>query len=268
MREAAARWGLKTTFPGETVMNQQALLLHDAEKVIVSFRGTQVNRFKGIFWDVFTIDLFGHLEFGYVGQDLRPTTYEERRDKTREVSLYRFHSGFKAAFEMLWKLYELPSLIAEASAGGKPIWLTGHSLGGAIALLVATQLLADDIDVQGVYLFGAPRVGNSEFARDYDLRMGDRTFRFVNHADLVPRVPLFSTGYVHVGQLVYFDSAGTIHFDVSDVHAVADFWLRRLWRNFASVFTFKAHSMERYVALVERAAVPVTEDLPHLAGGR
>ena len=74
----------------------------------------------------------------------------------------------------------------EAKEGGQPLplFITGHSLGGALALL-ATKLVVGS-DVTGAcYTFGAPRVGSYEFFR----RLKTPVYRVVNSSDVVPRVP-------------------------------------------------------------------------------
>ena len=64
-----------------------------------------------------------------------------------------------------------------------PVFVTGHSLGGALALLTTRILLPD---VTGAcYTFGAPRVGDYEFFR----RIKTPVYRIVNSSDVVPRVP-------------------------------------------------------------------------------
>jgi len=66
-----------------------------------------------------------------------------------------------------------------------------------------------------LYTFGAPRVGNSEFARYFDA-FGMEAFRVVNGADIVPRLPRHGTAagavldYEHVGRTVLIDENGTI----------------------------------------------------------
>ena len=64
-----------------------------------------------------------------------------------------------------------------------PLFITGHSLGGALALL-ATRLVAPNVD-GACYTFGAPRIGNYEYFRFIKTPV----YRIVNSTDIVPRVP-------------------------------------------------------------------------------
>ena len=64
-----------------------------------------------------------------------------------------------------------------------PLFITGHSLGGALALL-ATKLVAPNVN-GACYTFGAPRVGNYEYFRFVKTPV----YRIVNSSDIVPRVP-------------------------------------------------------------------------------
>lgn len=80
--------------------------------------------------------------------------------------------------------------------------MTGHSQGAALATLAADRYG----NVQGVYTFGSPRVGDIEFKADFFIN----TYRFVNNNDLVSRLPLAPI-YYHVGELRYIDSNGLIH---------------------------------------------------------
>ena len=72
----------------------------------------------------------------------------------------------------------------------RQVWLTGHSLGGALAVLLAATLLESGIPVMGLYTFGAPRVGDSKFASLLDDGLaGAAHWRVANEGDLVPHVP-------------------------------------------------------------------------------
>jgi hypothetical protein len=91
----------------------------------------------------------------------------------------KVHHGFYDAFNAVKP--EIESDLAEHP--GVPIYLTGHSLGGALAI-VATRFLASD-SLGACYTFGGPRVGNSLFSDDIKTPI----YRIVNAADGVPRVP-------------------------------------------------------------------------------
>ncbi|MEN9867737.1 MAG: hypothetical protein RL748_3327 [Pseudomonadota bacterium] len=70
------------------------------------------------------------------------------------------------------------------------IWLTGHSLGGALAVVMAAVLASvSQHAVAGVYTYGQPRVGDPSFVTSYQNKLGNITFRHVNDRDIVPHVP-------------------------------------------------------------------------------
>lgn len=133
------------------------------------------------------------------------------------------HRGFYKATLDVWDsmqayIRDLKKQRGDKSSG---LWLTGHSLGGAMATLAAADLIQQDIPFYGVYTFGQPRVGDRKFARTYNMEAGPRHFRFQNNADIVTRIPARISGYSHVGNLYYIDSRGHISTDVK-------WWLRFL----------------------------------------
>lgn len=98
------------------------------------------------------------------------------------------------------------------------LWFTGHSLGGAMAIMMAHHIMLKAADlVQNrtivAYTFGQPRVGNSVHANSVN-ELLPRFFRVVNAADVVPHVPACdtdskgckesSTGYYHAGTEMWF----------------------------------------------------------------
>lgn len=91
----------------------------------------------------------------------------------------RVHRGFRNAVN------EVFGQISDLAGSGRALWLTGHSLGGALAILAAARLP----NVQGVYTFGAPSVGNSTFGAGLPVR----PFRFVHGDDIVPRILSFTS---------------------------------------------------------------------------
>lgn len=116
----------------------------------------------------------------------------------------KVHSGFYESFLRVRPDYEV---IKEhfRQHGAKPIYITGHSLGAAIATLIAADMVAHGLPVEGVYLYGSPRVGNVDFASSYDAlkmpdgrKLGDVTFPHANSTDIV-------TNLLPPGKLLPFD---------------------------------------------------------------
>lgn len=125
----------------------------------------------------------------------------------REDDATRVHSGFYKAQQSVWQ--EVMQFVKEHTqeSGGregftrKNLWLTGHSLGGAMALITAV-LLAEELSVpciDGVYTFGSPCLFNEAAAKQYDQHpvLRGRTFRVKAMRDKVPS--LLSLRYSNPG---------------------------------------------------------------------
>ncbi len=89
-----------------------------------------------------------------------------------------------------------------ATSSGLPLFLAGHSLGGALAVITALALVESGVAVEAVFTFGMPRPGNAAFAARYETALGARTYRMVYADDLVPTVAPSGIGFRHVGRLV------------------------------------------------------------------
>ena len=114
------------------------------------------------------------------------------------------HEGFRAAVETVWPRIEA----AISATPAQPLFFTGHSLGGALAVLAAFRAAAA---FQGrptvVYTFGSPRTGGVAFFGNYPL--GNSTFRLVHGTDVVPTVPTPQPGdYRHVGRSIQCQTDG------------------------------------------------------------
>lgn len=91
----------------------------------------------------------------------------------------RIHRGFQAAFE---QVHDAIDAALERHAG-LPVYVTGHSLGGALALVATSHLVSDSVGA--CYTFGAPRVADDEFFK----HIKTPVYRVVNAGDGVARLP-------------------------------------------------------------------------------
>jgi triacylglycerol lipase len=102
------------------------------------------------------------------------------------------------------------------------LWVTGHSLGGALATLAVAKLrMEEDRCVNGLYTFGSPRVGDRIFARNFNMEF-NAAYRIVNNNDVVTRVPARLMMYSHVGQFLYIDTEKRLHEDIHWWHQFLD----------------------------------------------
>lgn len=69
------------------------------------------------------------------------------------------------------------------------LWLTGHSLGGAMATLAAAWLAERKIPFSGAYTFGQPRVGDDNFQVAFDTKLKDFS-SFKTTMTSLPEYPL------------------------------------------------------------------------------
>jgi len=161
----------KTTVVASEATDTCALVACDGADCVAAFRGTQ---------------------------DLRNWLTDLDCAFTRLGHL-RVHRGFYEALESVRA--DLESEIAGTHY--QRLWLTGHSLGGALAMLCAR---AWDAAVEGVYTFGQPRAGDASFRDAYNDRLRWRTFRVIHADDIVPRVPWLLGQYRHAGHEIFFPS--------------------------------------------------------------
>ena len=129
----------------------------------------------------------------------------------------RVHSGFKHALKSVWPQISEPLQKMHRQKKRK-IWVTGHSLGGALATLATRRLIrnknglmlnknANQIET---HTFGQPRVGCARMAR----QIISPFYRFAYSTDLVTYFPVgvFNrVRYAHAGTLKYIDKEGDIH---------------------------------------------------------
>lgn len=126
----------------------------------------------------------------------RGTVTVEEWIRNLNISLAPFlRDGFGKVHEGFLQTYGLlRSAILEAlvtDGGGKRLFITGHSLGGALATLAAADISRGTMYPSPVlYTFGSPRVGDRFFADAFNRRNGLSSYRVVNTSDVVVSIPL------------------------------------------------------------------------------
>lgn len=234
----------------------QAYLFRTSRFVVLAFRGSQEPKD----WRTnFTTQL----------RDLRI-----RKNGVTSMSSYRgrVHAGFFLAWAIIEQsvLAQIAQWRLEAAEGGgvlPPLYITGHSLGGALATIAAAALSDNGVEVAGVYTFGQPRVGDRAFVRQLNAHVNGKVFRFVNNNDIVPHVPPpFSVWnptrlYGHVGIAKYFDAKGTIIPNYTLLARLFDnvFGVGKAFFG-AGLDQISDHRMEYYISHLEKALAEEMED--------
>lgn len=214
---AADRLFEPATFVDVPATDTQAWIGYSDElrSIVVAFRGTEMTSLADIVTDAFIIP------HGF--DPAYPLPPHTRASKTvakgaaAPAGLW-VHSGFFNAYasvrEAVWRVVD--ECMAAGGGGDWHVYVTGHSLGGALATLAAheaafTTFTSGSVAGLTMYNYGSPRVGNTEFATAFDAAVPD-SWRVVNSDDVVARVPR-AVGYRHVGHTVGIRKDGTFDAD-------------------------------------------------------
>jgi hypothetical protein len=168
------------------------------ESVIVTFRGTETSSFS--FFHELATDLntipITFPEGGFVHRGFSEAldeVWEEKDDKYIKKNP-KHNSGLRLYLEKL--ISENPK---------RPIWVCGHSLGGALATLCFAKIP----EATGLYIYGAPRVGDDDFVKLINNRP---SFRIENSGDPIPlvppKIPNTRFNFTDTGKLIYLDKKG------------------------------------------------------------
>jgi len=112
----------------------------------------------------------------------------------------RAHEGFLNAY--LAAEHDIIDLISRIYFG-KPIYIAGHSLGGALAVVASAAIPMEDEltadQIAAVYSYGAPRAGGGDFRELIKVPH----YRVFNPWDIVPSVPPVWASFQHTGDVRY-----------------------------------------------------------------
>ncbi len=210
----------------------QAFIAKNDEFAVLSFRGTQPTR-----WEDVRTDL----------RVLKQNTVEGK-----------VHKGFKNAFDDVRD--DIVDVLRKSIGKELPLYITGHSLGAALAT-VATQELEEEFDdlIAACYTFGSPRVGDGKYEKSIKAPF----YRIVNTTDIVTLVPFFLGTFVHVGDARYLsrrkvDNVYRIYRGMPNVRRFFESIVETLLPLFRLSNPIgpwiKAHDMDIYIDKLERYA--------------
>lgn len=185
-----------------SVGNTQAYVGGNDANIVVAFRGTEsptsVDGLKD--WLLTNAINFLIVPEGQLGTDLAAAGVGAR-----------FHQGFVTALAAIWDPIA-QAVEAALKEKERPVWITGHSLGGALAQLAAWLCDRRGIPVHQVYTFGAPMIGNEAAAKAFDKAFPNMLFRYVDASDPIPKLPTVSLAvndYRHCDKEMGLGAAGT-----------------------------------------------------------
>jgi hypothetical protein len=235
-----------------SVGNTQAYLATNDDHIVVAFRGTESPTTIDGLKDWLLTDAANLLIVpeGRLGTDLAAAGVGAK-----------FHQGFVKAIGDIWDPL-FAATDAERKKTDRPIWLTGHSLGGALAFLAAWLFRRKFVNVHQVYTFGAPMIGNALAIQALDREYPDKIFRFVNRPDPVPKLPtlsLIANHYMHCQKEMSLGEAAASESTVDFLKEFADkavegvlqgTLIDDVWK--AVLARVDAHSMVNYRGLIAR----------------
>jgi hypothetical protein len=213
----ATMWGTQMGFTRITqtaIPNDLAVTIFSNDSdIIISFRGTQ--------------------DFDNVEEDLAVELVADG-DLQGKV-----HEGFLTSFNRIWE-----KLLPCIDARRHRVWVTGHSLGGALAAIAAVRAARrEGANVDGLFTFGQPRVGSAA----YTASLGIDSYRWVNHLDLVPALPPRFMGYSHFGKEFYIDRRGIVR-----ERTTFNLFKRLIDRLYLTPTAIGDHNMLKYRAAILR----------------
>lgn len=229
-----------------SVGNTQCYVGTNDEHIVLAFRGTESPTTIDGLKDMLLTDACNLLIVpeGRLGVDLIAAGVGAK-----------FHKGFADATADIWPSV-LEAVKAELAKSERPIWVTGHSLGGALALFASWLLARQFISVHQIYTFGAPMIGNNMACEAFNREFRGKIFRYVHGPDPVPQLPTVSmvaNDYGHVqtevpvGESAPSIFAGFLSKAVDGLLSLS--LINELWTYVTE--RVGAHAMDKYIKLLE-----------------
>lgn len=206
------------------LVDAQCSVMSNAKLVLVAFRGTE-----GIERNLIT----GFKDWVLTDFNALMMTPKAWKSERRDIGV---HTGF---FNATMRIYDQVAHEIEQQGGldgSKRIFVTGHSLGGAMAQVFAYQWELDRAknrkvngkkrqDIRTIYTFGSPRVGTPDFGLTLEGGAARKHQRWTCSNDIIPmtppNVPLFAE-YEHCGETNNILSNGSIRYDDEEFRGIGD----------------------------------------------
>lgn len=203
----------------------QAYRFQNADDLVIACRGTQPTQFNDIAADL-------------------------KAFPVRSETVSRVHRGFKAEVDELWPMI-LEDITRKVNTDNK-LWFCGHSLGAAMATIMASRCYYNPSiqDPVELYTYGSPRVGWPKYVKT----LGVTHHRWRNNNDIVTTVPLAVMGYRHDGTEHYLNAYGNVR-DATTWQKFKD-KIRGAWMGIkqGKIDSFSDHSMTQYCAFLKNYA--------------
>jgi triacylglycerol lipase len=185
-------------------------------------------------------DSFAVLAFRGTTQDYRNILSDIKIRFYRDKSGAKLSTGFSEAYAFVQD--DIAAALGALDLS-LPLYITGHSLGGALAAIASIRILPSD-RIAACYTYGCPRVGNGEFTNQL---WKVPVYRQVHSSDIVPRVPL-PFGYRHAGDMRYIKRSGTL---IEDPNSIGLFFSFFLSAATGLKNVFQNHRIAGYVASLQ-----------------
>lgn len=214
--------------PPFPLQDTQAYTMASDYMIITAFRGTEPAEIRDWLSDADTPPWPGPAMTGYV------------------------HYGFAEALESVFP--DVRQALTELRTNGQTVWFTGHSLGGALAMLAGARMYLEEprLQAEGVYTFGQPRTCDRILATACNKGFKDRMYRFVNNNDIVPQLPP-EPAYTHVDTLRYIDSTGKLRDSMGLLGGLAERAKGMTADPLAPATAgVRDHSIKKYIAALEK----------------
>lgn len=191
-----------------------ALVVDGVDRIVIAFKGTtstqnlktDINMFYSSARTVIPTQI------GEMDPEGDQAALDSPVVNTKEWKRAKIHKGFATAYRAVGP--ELLSVVKKLmDVKRRPIFLTGHSLGGALATVCSLDLFVRlGLTRREIFVstFGAPRVGNRPFHKTYDAHVPIH-WRIVVGPDVVAKLP--KLGFIHIGKKVLLTVDGDLFID-------------------------------------------------------